>query len=230
MQNRTQNQSLGKYAFIAGMGAIFMGGAPYAEYFVYFKLIVPGNGVETVHNILGNKALFVSGLFGYLLTYITDVVVAWALYILLKPVDENLSILTAWFRLVYTIIALAALLQLVTVLRLLDASHSQIGFEKDQLIVQVMHSLYAFRDGWSFSLSFFGIHLGLLGYLVYKSGYIPKILGVLLIIAGVSWVLNGSLPLMFPGISLDFLMIGALGEFVFMFWLIVRGKWIKEKE
>ena len=85
--------------------------------------------------------------------------VAWALYVL-KPVDENLSLLTAWFRLIYTVIALVALLNLVTVLGFVNASDTFTGTQPDQFYVQIMLSLTAFKSHWNFGLLFFGIHLG----------------------------------------------------------------------
>ncbi len=112
----TNKTSLGRAALMAGIGLLIMViAAPYAELYVYPKLIVPANAAETTKNIIANKTLFTSAIFGYLITFICDLVVAWALYILLKPVNKNLSLTTAGFRWVYTGIALFALLNLVTV-------------------------------------------------------------------------------------------------------------------
>ncbi|MBA4141064.1 MAG: DUF4386 family protein [Segetibacter sp.] len=83
-----------------------------------------------------------------------DVVIAWALYILLKPVNENLSLLTAWFRLVYTVIALVALNNLVTVFQLLDTPGYLKVFEPDQLYGHAMLYLRAFRNHWYFGIIF----------------------------------------------------------------------------
>jgi len=85
----TNKTSLGKAALIAGIGLLIMViAAPYAELYVYPKLIVPANAAETTKNIIANKTLFTSAIFGYLITFICDLVVAWALYILLKPVNR----------------------------------------------------------------------------------------------------------------------------------------------
>jgi phosphoglycerol transferase MdoB-like AlkP superfamily enzyme len=149
MTNSKNKTSLSKAALIAGLGLLVMViAAPYAELFVYPKLVVAGNPGETVKNITANKTLFISAILGYLVTFICDVVVAWALYVLLKPVNENLSLLTAWFRLVYTVIALVALLNLVNVLQLLNTAGYLTVFEPGQLNIQVMASLSAFRHDW----------------------------------------------------------------------------------
>jgi hypothetical protein len=152
------------------------------------------------------------------------------LYILLYPVNKRLSLLTAWFRLVYTIISLAALLNLVTILGLIHPANNPALFKPDQLYSQIGLLLGAFRNGWSFAYIFFGIHLLLLGYLAFKSKYIPKIIGILLIIAGAGWLFDNIRPYLFPGLNLNFtiIMFMGLGELVFLFWLLIWGSRLKE--
>jgi hypothetical protein len=227
--NTTNKTSLGKAALIAGLGLLIMAiAAPFAELYAYPQLVTPKNAAETVQNILANKTLFTSAIVGYMIAFLCDVLVAWALYLLLKPVDEDLSLLTAWFRLVYTVIALVALLNLVTVSGLLSASNSLAASQSDQLYAQVMLLLTTFRSHWYFGLLFFGIHLGLLGYLVFRSNYIPKILGVLLIIAGLGYLLSNLRPFLFPDIHLAFAEYTFYGELIFILWLLIKGPRIKE--
>ena len=229
MVNSTTDNPLRRAAIIAGVGLLIMViAAPFAELFVFPKLVVQGNATDTAKNIIANKTLFVSGIFGYLVTFICDLLVALALYVLLRPVNEYLSLVTAWFRLVYTVIALVALLNLVTVFRLLNTSAYLTVFLPDQLRAQAMLSLDAFRYQWYFGLLFFAIHLGLLGYLVIKSNYIPSILGVLLIIAGLGYMLTTLKPYLFPDIHLDFAKYTFYGELIFMLWLLIKGSRIKE--
>jgi hypothetical protein len=190
---------------------------------------VPGNALETTQNIIANKTLFASAIFGYLITFLCDLVVAWALYVLLKPVHENLSLLTAWFRLVYTVIAIVALLNLVTILRVLNTSEVLTVLPGDSFSTQVLLSIDAFRSNWYFGLLFFAIHLGLLGYLVVQSTYIPKILGVFLIIAGLGYLLTNLKPFLFPSINLDLAEYTFYGELVFMLWLLIKGPKIQEQ-
>ena len=229
MINSTNKISLHRAALIAGLGLLIMViAAPFSELFVYPKLIVSDNAIKTIQNIIVNKTLFISGIFGYLITFIFDIVVAWALYVLLKPVNGDLSLLTSWFRLVYAVISLVALINLVSVLRLLNNSDYLTIYQPDQLHAQVMSFLRAFRDHWNFGLLFFGIHLLLLGYLVIRSKYIPKILGILLIIAGLGYLLTNLKPYLFPDINIDFAMYTYYGELIFMLWLLIRGSRIKE--
>jgi hypothetical protein len=234
ISNRTANPaaktSLRSAALIAGLGLLLMVvAAPFAELFVFPKLVVPGNALETTQNIIANKTLFASAIFGYLITFLCDLVVAWALYVLLKPVHENLSLLTAWFRLVYTVIAIVALLNLVTILRVLNTSDVLTVLPGDSFSAQVLLSIDAFRSNWYFGLLFFAIHLGLLGYLVVQSTYIPKILGVFLIIAGLGYLLTNLKPFLFPSINLDFAEYTFYGELVFMLWLLIKGSKIQEQ-
>ncbi len=78
------------------------------------------------------------------------------------------------------------------------------------------------------SLIVFGIHLVLLGCLVYRSGYIPRFVGVALLIAGAGWVVGGFGPYIFPKIDFDFTQMTAVGELVFILWLWIRGWRIRE--
>jgi hypothetical protein len=226
-----QGISLRQAALIAGVGLLIMGfAAPFAEMFVYPKLVIPGNIEETVQNMLANEGLFLAGIFGYLITFICDLLVAWALYILLISVNRSLSLLTAWFRLFYTLIALVGLLKLVTVFRVLNSPDYVEVFGFDQLHAQVKLLLNSFQYEWGMGLVLFGIHLGLLGYLVYRSGYIPRILGILLAIAGLGWVIDSLRPYLYPNVDLGFIMIAfsSFGELIFMLWLLVKGRKIQE--
>lgn len=227
--SNTSTASLRTAALIAGLALLTMAiAAPFAELFVFPKLIVREGAAETARNILANQTLFRAALFGYLITFLCDLVAAWALYVFLKPVNENLSLFTAWFRLVYTVIAIVAFLNLVTVVRLLNSSDPSSGFAASQFPAQVMSSLEAFRSQWYFGLLFFGIHLGLLGVLVLRSNYVPKVLGALLIIAGCGYLINALKPILLPNINIDFAQYTFYGELIFMVWLLIKGPRIKE--
>src|SRR5262249_32261053 len=140
----------------------------------------------------------------------------------------SLSLLAAWFQLVYTAVGLYASLNLVTVLRLLNTPEDAAMFGAGPLHAQVRLLLASFRSTWGLSLVFFAVHLMLVGYLVYKSGYIPKLIGVLLVIAGVGYVVQNLNAYLFPKPDLGYVAIALLGELVFMFWLLIRGWKIKE--
>ena len=224
-----QGITLREAALIAGFGVLIMAFAtPFAELFVYEKLVIPGNIEATMQNITGNMGLFLAGIFGYFITFVCDVLVAWALYILLIPVNRSLSLLTAWLRLVYTVIAFFSLAKLMTVFRMLSEQDYLAVLGTDQLHAQIHLLLNSFQYEWGMSLALFGIHLGLLGYLVYRSGYIPSILGSLLVIAGSGWVIHSLGPYIYPNVNFEFLTITFCGELVFTLWLLLRGWQIQE--
>lgn len=224
--------TLRQAALVAGFGLLVMIiAAPFAEFAVFAKLVVPGDVAATVENLRASRGLYLAGIFAYLVVFIFDVIVAWAFYVLLCPVNRSLSLLTAWFRLVYTAVALAASLKLVTVYRLLHPADGPSLPGSDQpeahvalLQAQVDLLLDAFRHEWGFGLILFGIHLILLGYLVYRAGYIPRILGVLLVVAGLAWVIYELGPFLLPDADLGFLPFAFLGEPVVMLWLLIRGR------
>ncbi|MGA2534724.1 MAG: DUF4386 domain-containing protein [Terracidiphilus sp.] len=216
--------TLRQAALVAGLGLLVMcAAAPFADRFVYPRLVIAGNIEQTIQNIAAHRGLFMAAICAYLVNYVCDMVVAWGLYVLLAPVNRSLSLLTAWFRLMYTALALFATFKLVTVFNLLDTPYDLTLFGSVQLHAQVKLLLDSFRSDWGMALVLFGIHLALLGMLVYRSGYIPKIIGILLIINGVGWMTNSLGPYLFPGVNFGFLFVTFFAELIFMLWLLARG-------
>ena len=224
MTNRIADISQRKAAIVAGLGLLIMTiFAIFANFFVLESFIVPGDSAETANNIIVNEGLFRTGIYSLLIVAILDLVVAWALYVFLKPVNKSLSLLVAWFRLVYAAIFGIALHNLFSVLLLLGGADYLAVFETDQLHAQVMLSLRAFSDGWDIGIVFFGLHLALLGYLVFKSGYIPRILGALLVIAGLGYLIDSFVVFLLPNQEMTIAMFTFIGELLFMFWLLLKG-------
>jgi hypothetical protein len=220
--NHGEGLTLRQAAVIAGFGYL-LSPVTTAEFSIMPKLVIPGNIEQTVQNIVAHERLFAVAILCYLITFIEDVVLAWALYVLLVPVNRALSLLTAWFRLVYTAIAIVGVLNLFTVYRLLNTPDYLTAFGAPQLHAQAKLLLNSFRYDWSLSLVIFGIHLVLLGYLIYRSGYIPRVIGVLLVIDGLGWVIDSLQPYFYPNAHLGFIFITFFGELVFMLWLLIRG-------
>lgn len=226
--NRGLGLTLRQAALIAGFGYL-LSPVSYAEFSIMPKLVIPGNIEQTAQNIVAHQGMFVAAIFCYLITFLEDVVIAWALYYLLAPVNRSLSLLTAWFRLVYTAVVLCGWLSLVTAFRLLTTSDYMTLFGPAQLHAQLMLLLSSFRYDWSMSLVIFGIHLILLGYLIYRSGYIHKMIGILLVIDGLGWEIDSLQPYFYPNAHLGFIFITFFGELVFMLWLLIRGWKIQEQ-
>lgn len=215
-------------AGVASFAPLILGGVPFAEFYVFARLIVAGDTAETVRNILANRTLFLVGVFAHLVTFVADVVLAWAFYVLLLPVHRALSLLAAWFRLVYTAVALGALMHLVSAFRLIEDGTYGEAFGAEHLHAQVEVLIRSFRYEWSLSIVIFGVHVALVGYLVARSRYIPGILGLLLVIAGLGYMLNYLGPYLYPDLDLGFLFVTFFGELIFAIWLLARGWRIPE--
>ncbi len=119
-----------------------------------------------------------------------DAVVAWGLYVLLKPINKSLSLLAACFRLVFTAIFGYSFVNYFSVLKLLSGAEYLNAFDPHQLQAQAMLLLNTQYFAVRISYVFFGIHLFLLGLLILKSDYIPRILGIFLVIASGGYLID----------------------------------------
>jgi len=219
--------SLRKAALVAGFGYLII------FIFATYAGIVgmgPGDSATTASNKMANEVLFRSGIASWLIVLVADVVVAWALYIFLKPVNKSLSLLAAWFRLIFTAIAGIALLNLLIALQLSKGADYLTVFTADQLQAQVILFLNAYWDLTLIAWVFFGLHIFLLGYLIFKSGYIPRILGVLLIVASIGYLINSFATFLLPNIANSAAILLAvtitpaiIAEFSLTIWLLFKG-------
>jgi len=167
----------------------------------------------------------------YFVNFLEDIVIAWALYVLFAPVNRALSLLAALFRIVYAGLALAATLNLVIVFRLLNTPEYSTLFGDGPLRAQVDLLLHSFRYEYAFVLIVFGVHLCLLGYLLFRSGYtgwVSKAIGVLVVIPGIGWIAYELGPYLYPKANLDWLFYTFFGELIFMLWLLIAGWRIRE--
>ena len=227
MTNRVADITLRQAALVAGFGLLLMLiFGPFANFFVLESLIVPGDAATTADNLMANESLFRIGINSLIFVIILDVLVAWALYVFLKPVNRSISLLAAWFRLVFLIILGIALANLFSTLMLVSGAEFLTVFDTDHLQGQMMQYLNAFRYGEHIAYIFFSLHLLLLGYLVFKmdySGYVPKILGILLIIAGLGYLIDNYGKLLFPSYDANLAIFTFIGELLFMLWLLFKG-------
>ena len=184
---------------------------------------------------MDSDGLFRIGIFSFLIMVIFDILLAWAFYVLLKPVNKSLSLLAAWLRLVNGTIFGIALINLLSVLHLLSGADYLTVFETGQLHAQVMLFLDMFNYTWLIGLVFFGFHLTVLGYLIFKSGFIPRILGILLIVASFGYLIDSFANFLLPNYAdyeAIFLLVvvvpGIIGELSLTFWLLLKGAKIPE--
>ncbi len=173
---------------------------------------------------------FRAGVASLLIVLVADAVVAWALYIFLKPVSESLSLLTAWFRLLYVAVAASAFVGLFSVATILGGADGSTVFELGQLDGLTTLFLSVYQYGFNVSFVFFGLHILGLGYLIWKSDYVPRVLGVLLIIAALGYQIDSFASLLFSSYANNdslfvvFVAVPAIvSELAFTLWLLIRG-------
>ena len=199
--------------------------------YVPAALIVDGNATETANKIMANETLFRLGIAGSLLEPIIFVLAALVLYQLLKSVNKNHASLMLVFVLISAPITMFSALNSVAALLVLNGADYLKVFGTDQLHALTMLFLNLNEQGILIATIFWGLWLFPLGYLVYKSGYFPRILGILLIIAGFGFLLNPITRLLLPtsqATLTPILDVLTIGEVLFIAWLLFKGAKIPE--
>ena len=196
--------------------------AAFGEVIVLDRLVVAGNAAATAANILGHEGLFWLGFASSLIGVAFHI--AWALlfYELLKPVSRSLSLLAAFVILVGCAIQALTILFYLAPLLILEGGSSLSAFTLEQL--QALALLFLKLNSYAFEiyLVFFGFWCMLVGYLIFRSTFLPRVLGVLLTISGLGWATYLSPPLahrIYPFIAAA----SALGEIPLELWLLVMG-------
>ena len=221
--------SLSKAAIIAGIGLLIMTlTVPFAEFKIIPDLVSPDSASETAANITNNIFRFNLAIFLIFITIVADIIVAWALYVFLKPVNKSISLLTAWFRLLYTGVYLVAVTNLIKVFTLTKGESYFLINSPEEISEFVLFYIKSYKYEWFFGLVLFGLYLILLGFLVLKARYVPNIMGWLLIIVGLGYVIGHLKVFLFPELNTSFSMYTAMGELVFMLWLLIKGSRLKE--
>ena len=193
-------------------------------------LIVPGDAAATATNISDSGLSFRAGVVSFLIVLVADVAVAWALYIFLKPAGESLSLLTAWFRLLYVAVAASAFVGLFSVSTILSGAVDSSGLEPGQLDGLTTLFLNVYQYGFNVSYVFFGLHILGLGYLIWKSDYVPRVLGILLIVAALGYQIDSFASLLSSSYATNdtlfvvFVAVPAIvSELALTLWLLLRG-------
>ncbi len=199
MKEITRNQA----AIVAGIGLLLM---------AVFAIFATSNTINLPNDTDMQEipvAKLRMGIFFFVLVAVLDIIVAWALYIFLKPINKSLSQLMALFRLVYAGLLFASLFFLLQALS--DTA-------------EFIKAIAQFNASWELALIIFSIHLLLLGYLLLKAGYMKNILGILVLICGVGYLIDGLGKLLMEDYSLSLTMFTFVGEVVLLFWLLISGR------
>ena len=199
--------------------------APFSMLYVPSTLIVPGDAATTASNIVANESLFRLAIVSDAVVFLIEIVLCALLYVLLKPVSKTLALVATFARLAMTVIQVINLLTYFFVLLLLSGAGYLTVLAPDQLPALVLLFLNAHESGvliWGLA---FGLHLFVSGYLVYKSGYLPRIVGGLLIIAALCYFTQSFGNILFPQYKALFASIGLLSivEIAFPLWLLIKG-------
>lgn len=221
------------YARIGGLAylIIIIGGAA-GELLIRNKLVVPGNAAATMNNIAASPMLWNIGIAGDLIQHIFDLVLAMVYYFLFRRVNKNLARLTLFFGLIQTAVLVANKLNLVIPVLFLSNSEYLKAFTTEQLQALAYTSIRAHGYGFGIGLIFFGCSCLVDGYLIFKCGFLPKFLGILLSIAGIGYLVNSFTLLLFPAFSDTIFGVVMppifIAELSMCLWLLIKG--VNEKK
>jgi hypothetical protein len=197
-----------------------------AHFYVPSRLLAPGDAAATANNILASEPLFRIGIASEFVVLLCEIVLSIVLYVLLKPVSKTLSLVATVFRLAMTTIHAINLLNSFVVLLLLSGADYLAAFEADQLHALVLLFLNAHHYGFEIGIVFFAPHVFVLGYLIFKSGYFPRILGVLFILASCVYLIDSTALLFVPSYDATPVFLAlpiAIAEIAFPLWLLIKG-------
>ena len=220
--------SINKLARAAGflyLITIIAGG--FAEAFVREGLTVSGDAVATAQNILASEQMYRFGFIADLVALICGTLLSLIFYILFKPVNKNISLLALILgSIASAVMAINLLNQLAPLLLLHNTSYLK-AFTIEQLQTLSLFFLNFQEQGYGISLLLFAFYFPIIGYLVYKSNFLPRILGVLYAMAGLGYLINSLAMFLSPHIASNLfpyvLLPALIGESSMCLWLIVKG-------
>jgi len=219
----TSATQLRRVARIAGASYLLMFVLAIVANFVAIEgLVVEGDPLATTANIADSPGLLRAGILAFLVIVLLDITLAWALQVVFRSVNRDLSIVMAWFRLAYSVMLGVALVFLVQALTLATTASPSI----DAQAAQTVQAIDSFQTTWQLGLSLFGVHLVLLGVLVAKSRFAPRVLGYVLAFAGLAYAADTVARLALPDYSTVsglFLVLVAVPSMVGEGWL---GVWL----
>jgi hypothetical protein len=197
------------------------------EMFVRGKLIVPGDPAATAANILSHTLLWRVGGVADLVAAAGDATLALLFFILFAGVSRPIALLAAFFRLVHVAVLATITLLHFAPLAYLSTTTPLKGMTTPQLQAQAFALLRLHSIGYNIALFFFGLNCIALGYLIWRSSFLPRVIGVWLAIAGAAYAVNSAVHFLAPAFGALFfryvLVPCALGELVLIVWLLVFG-------
>jgi hypothetical protein len=197
------------------------------ETLVRNRLIVSGDAMATVERIRASEFLWRVGIAGELVLLVCAVALTLIFYVLLRPVSRNLALLAAFFNLVSIALEAAASLHLLATLFPLANANYLRALDPKQVDAWAYLSIKSHEYGFGVSLIFFGCVCLVLGYLIFRSGFLPKFLGILMQIAGLSYLVNSFALILSPSLAgwlfPAILLPAFVGEASLCIWLLAKG-------
>ncbi len=224
MTNHTTGTSPLALARLAG--ALYLLMVPFGIFGIMWVpsiMFVPGDTAATVNNIMASESLFRLGIVSALIVQVLHIFVVLVLYQLLKAVNKNHALLMVIFALVGIPIAMLSELNQLAVLVLLSGADYLAAFTTEQLNAQVALFLNLREDGLVIAWIFWGLWLFPMGYLVFKSGFIPKILGIILMIGCIGYLIDFLTTVLLPNLGVLISGVTSIGEFFILLWLLIKG-------
>src|SRR5574341_46135 len=221
MTTRTAETSPLTLARVAGLLYLMGLPAPFGLIYVPSRLIVSGDAAATAANIMASETLFRFGIVSNLYVSVVNLLLVLALYRLLTPVGKHMALLMVMFVVAGAAIAMLNEMTQFAVLRLLSGADYLTVFTTDQVQALALLFLNMHSQGINIAQIFWGLWLLPMGYLVFKSGFLPRIIGALLIIAGFGYVIQSFAAVL--GYNLSIIFYTGWGELLLLLWLLIKG-------
>jgi len=186
------------------------------------RLIVAGDADATAVSITSHEALYLSGATGYILNVACYIVVTALFYQLFKPAGRTLSLTAAFFSLVGCATQAVTCVFYIAPVIFLSGDKYLSAFDPAQVHAFALLSLKLFSTGYDVGLAFFGFYCLLIGWLILRSTFMPKAIGVLMVIAGVGW-LTFNAPVAASHLQPYIVLPGFVGELSLTLWLLIKG-------
>ena len=187
-------------------------------------IIVADDAAKTASNLMANQTLFGLGVFSDVFVILAEIVLSVMIFTLFRPISPTLALIAAVARLMMVGVMAVNLLIYITPLILLRGHEMQSDTQLTALMLFEVHGYGVYV--WNL---FFGLHLAALGWLIFKSDYFPRSLGLAILVGSFGYSLNGLLAVTFLETSLVqilanvLLAVASIAELVFGFWLLIKG-------
>jgi hypothetical protein len=220
-------QATSVQTYARAVGVLFllsMIGGFFGELYIPSRIVVSGDAAATAKNIVESNSLFRLGFAAYLVEGICDIALSLLMYVVLRPVHRNLALLAAFFGLVSTsVFAVGELFYFGASIPLSGAAYLN-SFSADQLNALSMVSLRMYGLAAGIFMAFYGIATGIRGFLIYRSEFLPRALGILMMLAGLGFITRNFVLVLGPAyLSNIFLVPMFLAGLSLTLWMLIKG-------